>query len=521
MGTPSEMLVDLGETTPGHRSARHRLTSGRVLARNAAWSLVGQVAPMLVAVVAIPPLIGGLGRDRFGVLTLAWLVIGYFSLFDLGLGRALTKVVAERLGAGREGELPALVWTSLGLMMALGLAGAALVGLLAPWLVRGVIKVPAGLQPEAGRCVALLAVSIPFVISGAGLRGVLEAQQQFGAINVANVLMGSFTFIGPLLVLPVSRGLVPAVAVLLAGRVAMWVVCLTLCLRSLPALREGIVLQGAAVRPLLHLGGWMTVTNIVGPLMVSLDRVLIGVRISVGAVAYYATPYEVVTKLWILPGALVRVLFPAFATSFARDPERTASLFDRGVKLTFLALFPITLVIVRLADDGLRLWLGADFARHGTRALQWLAIGVFLNSLGMIPFALIQGVGRPDLTAKLHLIELPFYLPAAWVLIGRLGIEGAAIAWVVRVAVDTALLFALARWAVPGRPGAHRLAGYAVAAALPAALLAIPASGVGGRGLVAALALGVFALSAWFGVLSADERSGLRGRLTRPADCRN
>src|SRR4051794_27268252 len=139
------MMAGLVEAPPGPESALHRLTSGRVLARNAAWSLVGQVAPMLVAVVAIPLLIGGLGRDRFGVLTLAWLVIGYFSLFDFGLGRALTKVVAERLGEDREGELPALVWTSLGLMMALGLAGALVVGLLSSWLVRGVIKVPVDL----------------------------------------------------------------------------------------------------------------------------------------------------------------------------------------------------------------------------------------------------------------------------------------------------------------------------------------------------------------------------------------
>ena len=47
---------------------------------------------------------------------------------------------------------------------------------------------------------------------------------------------------------------------------------------------------------LLRFGGWMTVSNIVGPLMVTLDRFLIGALISVSAVAYYATPYEVVSQ---------------------------------------------------------------------------------------------------------------------------------------------------------------------------------------------------------------------------------
>jgi O-antigen/teichoic acid export membrane protein len=64
------------------------LTSGRLLARNTIWNLIGQLVPLLVGMVAIPPLVRGLGIDRFGLLSLVWVIIGYFSFFDLGLGRA-------------------------------------------------------------------------------------------------------------------------------------------------------------------------------------------------------------------------------------------------------------------------------------------------------------------------------------------------------------------------------------------------------------------------------------------------
>jgi O-antigen/teichoic acid export membrane protein len=99
---------------------------------------------------------------------------------------------------------------------------------------------------------------------------------------------------------------------------------------------------------------------------------------------------------------------------------------------------------VGLARSGLTLWLGADFAQHGYRVLQWLAVGVFINCLALIPFTLVQGVGRPDLTAKLHLIELPLYLSALWWLISAHGVEGAAIAWTARMGVDGAVLFGMA-----------------------------------------------------------------------------
>src|SRR6266404_9379753 len=152
------------ETAKNHNG---HLTSGRLLARNTIWNLIGNGAPMVVAVFCIPILIRGLGKERFGVLALAWALIGYASLFDLGLGRALTQLVAKKLGAGEDREVPTLVWTSLLLMLILGLAGALTAMLLSPWLVHRALNVPPALQPETLRSFYLLGLSIPAVISTA------------------------------------------------------------------------------------------------------------------------------------------------------------------------------------------------------------------------------------------------------------------------------------------------------------------------------------------------------------------
>src|SRR3984893_8589578 len=103
-------MTETAKNNNGH------LTGGRLLARNTVWNLIGSGAPMIVAVFCIPILIRGLGKDRFGVLTLAWALIGYASLFDLGLGRALTPLVSKKLGPEGDREDPSLAWTSLLLM---------------------------------------------------------------------------------------------------------------------------------------------------------------------------------------------------------------------------------------------------------------------------------------------------------------------------------------------------------------------------------------------------------------------
>ena len=81
--------------------------------------------------------------------------------------------------------------------------------------------------------------------------------------------------------------------------------------------------------------------------------------------------------------------------------------------------------------------------------MQLLAAGVLINAAANIPSSFLQASGRPDLNAKLHMIELPLYAPLAIWLIRRFGIEGAALAWVLRVALDTLLLFLLARRSRP------------------------------------------------------------------------
>lgn len=489
------------------------LTGGSLLARNAMLNLIGQGAPMLVALFAIPLLIHGLGVDRFGVLTLAWMVIGYFSLFDLGLGRALTQVISEKLGAGLEEEIPALVWTGLALMVVLGMFGALVVLLLSPWLVHSILKVPLGLQAETLHAFYLLAASIPIVISTAGLAGVLSALQRFDILNAIRIPMGIFSFLGPLLVLPFSKSLFFVTAVLAVGRVVAWVIHLAMCLRVMPELRSGISLQSGMARSLLRFGGWMTVTNVVGPLMVYLDRFVIGAVVSVTAVAYYATPYELVTKLWIIPGAIVGVLFPAFATSYAQDRQQTALLFVRGTKYVFLALFPVTLILVAFAHEGLELWLGAEFAQNSALVLQWLAVGVLINSLAHTPFALIQGAGRPDLTAKLHLLELPIYLLVLWWLLPLYGILGAAVAWTARAALDAVILFWLAqRFLHQGCIGVWRNVSAGIVAALVLVGVAVLDSG-NAKWLFFVITLFGFATASWIFLLAPDERARVQSRM--------
>src|SRR2546430_10236395 len=109
----------MSETADNFKGSGHNghLTSGRLLAKNTVWNLLGSGAPMIVAVFCLPILIKRLGTGRFGGLTLARALVGYARLFYLGVGRALTQMGGRELGAGGEREISSPARTSPLLML--------------------------------------------------------------------------------------------------------------------------------------------------------------------------------------------------------------------------------------------------------------------------------------------------------------------------------------------------------------------------------------------------------------------
>jgi O-antigen/teichoic acid export membrane protein len=158
-------------------------------------------------------------------------------------------------------------------------------------------------------------------------------------------------------------------------------------------------------------------------------------------VGYYSAPFEMVTRLWLFGISLVATLFPMFSSLGVERPrEAFQGIMTPSLGYLALVLGPIVIVVIAFARELLSLWLGNEFSQQGTLALQILAIGVLVNSLAFLPFSLIQGIGRPDVTAKLHLLELPFYVVLSWGLVARWGVTGAALAWCLRVSADALLL---------------------------------------------------------------------------------
>lgn len=484
------------------------MTSSRVLARNSALNVMGQVVPVAIALVTIPLLVRGFGAERFGVLTLVWAAIGYFGLFELGIGRALTQAVARRLGAPGQAEIPVVARTGILLLLGLGaMAGLVILAASEPLSTR-VLHIPQQLEVEAIATFRLLGVALPFVLATAGLRGIMEAHQHFGVTTALRIPSALFSFAGPLVTLPLSRSLVPAISVIAAGRVLVFLAHVVACARAYPELRSRSVPVPGVARDLLHFGAWTTVSNIVSPMMVYLDRFVIGATLGLVAVTAYVTPYEAVSRLLIIPGALTGVLLPELASAMD-SPARMRDLYDRALRAIALLMFPLVLCGVALAKELLALWAGDILPTGSTVVLQWLSAGVYASAIAHAPATAFYGAGKPDVIARLHLIELPVYAIFVVVLLRLFGLHGIAIAWTARAILDAAALSWLARRKL-GLASIPAVNGWALGA-LPLLLIAAALLPTTGWRLLFVIVVGTgFLAAGWRIFLQASERVALR-----------
>ena len=152
---------------------------------------------MLIGLAVTPYLLTRLGVERLGVLTLIWALIGYFSIFDFGLGRALTYKVASLRGAGRLDGVWQSISSGLLLLTGVGLIGAVLVAALAEFSGVHWLNVSPRIYPETKLAVLVAAAAIPITTLTSGLKGVLEGLQSFKIANVLRTLLGISNFLVP------------------------------------------------------------------------------------------------------------------------------------------------------------------------------------------------------------------------------------------------------------------------------------------------------------------------------------
>lgn len=468
------------------------MSAGRMRVRfshNLAFNLAGLFIPAAVSIVTVPFYIHAIGSARYGLVSITWILLGYFGFLDFGLSRASVNALS-RLKPDAGGERSYVLVTAFCLNALFGSVASLLLFLAGMWLMPS-FPMTDDLRLEAVAAFPWVAPMLPLGMVIGVATGALESRERF---LLSNVLNGGGLVLNQVLPLACVYLFGPSLAVvipaLVSVRVLVAVVIITAVLRiEWPV--ASIVPHIGWAKKLFGYGAWVSVSSLINPMLETFDQLFIGRMLGPSAVAHYAVPMSMALRSQMLATALARTIFPRLSRE---DTETGRRLTAHAIMALLYGFGAICGPAIILAGPFLAVWISPEFARDSRLPAEILLFGAWLNGVAFMPFSQLQAQGKPHITARVHAIEVVPFLLGLWLLIHLAGLPGAALAWSARVTADCVVLTWLAGSlrasllrAVPGV--LLMLACLAVASMVP---LSVPAAlGAGALAGVIFLALGI------------------------------
>ena len=411
--------------------------SRRPLRINFIVNLLSPSVRIVVALVTVPLYLHHIGDARYGVMSIVWVLLGFFGFLDLGLSRAVTNALAKLRDAPQAHRARVLLTTFI-LNLSIGIAGGIVLYVFGGLMLKHFISMPDQISAEVSRSLPWIACLLPLTLISAAGAGALESRELFLLVNSIQIFAMTLAQVAPVIAaIFVSPSLTVVIPTAAASQALGAILVLVVVYRLEGPFSLRTVDWGEA-RKLLNYGGWMFATQVIYPALASADQFIIGSVMGVASVAHYAVPMNLIQRSAAIPIAFGRTLFPRMS-SLSGDAAH--ALGTRALSSMAYGYGGICAAAMIMAPSFFRYWIGADFALVSAPVAQVLFPGIWMAALSLVGFTLVQSQGRADVTGKLNIVEFLPFVAVLWGLTHAFGLVGAAAAWSLRCTVDALAMF--------------------------------------------------------------------------------
>ncbi len=410
-----------------------------MLLRNSLWNLSGSALPAVAALVTLPLLIGALGVEGFGIVTLIGSVIGYFAILDVNLSAGSIKYLAEYHASGDRKRFAETFWFGIMFYGALGLAGATVIYFAADVLVERFFEVSSAVYTDTVLAFKIGALGFLLTQIQNYLLTVPQALQRYDRSAQSEAFFGILVNVASVAAAFAGWGISGVIATRVAIS-ALNVLYLTWLIQRFD-LSMGFCWPRKDVRSsLTSFSAYAYLSKLASTLHQHGDKLIVGALAGPIAVTFYTVPVTLAGRILGLTYRLSSVIYPRASAIAATERIQDLRPIYLGAMryITYINLVALG-VIVLAGDEFLRRWVGDEFVTQGYPILVLITIGLLFDSLTNIPSMVNDALGHPHVTGKFALAR--GLIGVGLVYIGTLmgGIVGAAIAHLVASVVMSAL----------------------------------------------------------------------------------
>lgn len=387
-------------------------------------SYIGIGINILIGLIYTPWMLHSIGRDNFGLYTLAMSVITLF-VFDFGLSSAVTRYIAKYLAEGRQDKAN----NCLGLVYKLYFTIDIILFIILSLTYFFIPYIYDSLTPteiEKFKVIYVIAaifsvVSFPFI----PINGILTANEKFIQLKLCDIVNKLLIVLLMSICLILGYGLYALVLVNAIAGICMIILKLY-CIKKYTATRVNFRYQNPTERKeILHFSGWTTIISICQRFIFNFAPTILGIMSGASSIAILGIAITIEGYTFTFANALNGMFLPKVSRILATNDNDILPLMIRVGRIQVMIILSIVLTFLCLGDNFIGLWVGSEYSQT-----YWCAVLLIMPSLFHLPqeIAATAIVATNNVKSQAYVfilmsicnLALAFWFSAKW---GALGIS--------------------------------------------------------------------------------------------------
>lgn len=336
------------------------MTSSRQLKLGALVSYIAIGINVLTGLFYTPWMIHSIGRENFGLYTLAMSVISLF-VFDFGLSSAVTRFLAKYLAEGRQDRaddcmgLICRLYVIIDIVMVLVLLGVY-------FFIPNIYKELTSDEIERFKIVYVIAaiysvISFPFI----PLNGVLTAHEKFIQLKLCDVAHKLIIVLAMSVCLLLGGGLYSLVSVNAIAGLVM-IALKVACIRNFTP--QGISMRffdAKEFREIVGFSGWVTIISIAQRFIFNIAPSILGALSGSTAIAILGVATTLEGYTYTFANAINGMFLPKVSRIVSNENGDVLPLMVKIGRIQIYITALIVFGVICLGNHFINLWVGAEF----------------------------------------------------------------------------------------------------------------------------------------------------------------
>ena len=397
------------------------------LLTNTIFGFLSWFLPLGLSFIATPIILHGLGIEKYGLYTL---VLGFISYsFTFNVGKAIVKYVSEFQATDQTEKISEIISATLLLNLIVGGLGMTLLLVFSRWFVISVLQIESALTDEAVVAFHLAAVLILATTFSQVFSSIIQAIHRFDVYSYITIGTNCLLAAGNIALALMNQKIETLLVWSLLLTVINSLIFYFYARRLLPNLKLKIVFPKEILGLILRYSAAIIATQSLGNFLLLFERSWITSRLGTEAVAYYVIALNLGVYVHAFVGSISLALFPLSSEIEARgDKSKLLRIYTKATKIVLMLTVFLCLTLINGRDFILGLWVGSNFVEKSSGTLIAHALTFSILALVIVSLQIIEGVGRPGVTATAVLVWLILSVPLMIVLTDDYGILGVGIA---------------------------------------------------------------------------------------------